>query len=432
VFVSGNPGRTQRAFTYAALKFLRDERVPYMLDFLRHKEVLIQQYSNEGVEQARRAKDDLFSIQNSRKAYTGMLGGLQDPAFLTAKLKEETALRKKVEGDHALSKYADAWRKIEETQKIQKELQPQRLPFGTVLFDIAIDLVQMAAEDQKPNAERLAEFRDAGRESLLQQLFSDAPIYPDLEQVKLADDISIFIERRGGDDPLVQKVLDGKSPQARAAELVSGTKLADVAERQRIAEGGMKAIESSNDPMILFARLVDDEGRRVRKEFEENVVEVERQAYAQIAEVLFAVRGTDTYPDATFTLRLAFGSIKGYEEAGKEVPPWTTMGGAFEHEQNHGAQKPWKLPASWHKYKNDIDATTPFNFVCTADIIGGNSGSPVINKNAELVGVIFDGNIQSLTGDYQYSEVQSRAVSVHSAAVVEALEKIYAAEELAG
>jgi hypothetical protein len=431
VFVSGNPGRTSRIYTLAALKHLRDVRFPYVLDYLRRREILLQQYGQDGPEQERRARDDLFSIQNSRKAYLGMLQGLQDPMFLERKAKTEQALLEKTKADAKLKDHVAAWAKVEAAQETRAKTQKLRMPFGTRLFSIAQTLVQMAAEDQKPNDQRLREFRESNRASLEQELFSTAPIYLDLEQVQLADDLALFVERRGGDDPLVGKVLAGKGPQARAAQLMKETRLSDVAVRRSLAAGGVKAIEKSTDPMIELARTTDEETRRVRKINEEQIEEVERQAYAKITEVLFATQGTSTYPDATFTLRLSFGPVKGYVENGKKVPPWTTLGGAFQHEAAHGGKEPWKLPKRWHDRKDRLDLDTPFNFVCTADIIGGNSGSPVINRAGELVGLIFDGNIQSLTADYLYEDETSRAVSVHSSAIREALRKVYDAGDLA-
>ena len=295
---------------------------------------------------------------------------------------------------------------------------------------MARTLVRMAAEDQKANSERLAGYRVSGRPSLEQRLFSPAPIYKDLEKVKLADSLALLVEGLGGDDPLVQKVLGGKSPRARAAELIDNSDLHEVAKRKELAEAGASAIESSADPMIRLASLVDPESRALRKGYEENVQEVERQAYAAISDAMFALRGTSSYPDATFTLRLSFGTISGYLEGGTQTPAWTTLGGAFEHEANHGKEKPWRLPSLWHERKDKLDLSIPFNFVSTADIIGGNSGSPVVNRKGELVGLIFDGNIHSLTGDYLYTDELARATSVHSSAIRESLRTVYQADRI--
>lgn len=430
VFVSGNPGRTQRILTVAALKYQRDHYLPYVLDFLRRREILWQQFSLEGEEQARRAEDDLLGVQNSRKALKGRLQGLQTPAFFSAKEREEGRLRERIADDDQLKGHAAAWKTIEDAQKRRIAMLGQTGGFAGSLYHMAEQIVFLAAEDEKPNGERLREFRDSARESLLQRLFSPAPIYPDKAKVELADSLALFIERRGGDDELVAKVLNGKSPETRAAELIGGTQLLDVDFRKKLVEGGRQATESSDDPLIRLARLMEPEARRLRHEQEE-LAEIEQQAYAQIADVLFAIHGTDTYPDATFTLRLAFGPVSGYMESGTFVPPWTTVGGAFEHEIRHGAKEPWILPKSWHAARQNLDLETPMDFVCTADIIGGNSGSPVINREAELVGVIFDGNIQSLTANYFYSDVQARAVSVDVRVILEALRKVYDASGLA-
>ncbi len=289
----------------------------------------------------------------------------------------------------------------------------------------------MAAEDKKPSSQRLEEFQDAGRSSLEQQLYSEAPVYKDLEKVLMGDMIGRMLEQRGADDPLCQQILAGKSPSDRAAELIDGTKLEDPEFRKSLAEGGSAAIESSGDPMIELARIVDEEVRADRKIADE-LDEIERQAYAKIAEATFATQGTSTYPDATFSLRLAFGPVKGYTENGEEIPAWTKIGGAFDHEQQHKGQQDFDLPESWHRARGEkLNPEIPFNFVCTADIIGGNSGSPVVNKDLELVGLIFDGNIQSLTADYLYDDRQARSVSVHSEAIRHAIRYVYGADELA-
>lgn len=431
VFVSGNPGRTQRIFTEAALKYLRDKRLPYVLDLLRRLEILLQQYSYEGNEQKRRARDELFGVQNSRKAYTGMLRGLQDPEFIASKSAAENALLKELATRPALKDSVEAWKTIEDVQKRRDELLGRSASFAnrSKLYSIAEELVLMAAEDEKPSSERLREYRDSARESLEQELYSPAPIYKDLERVQLADALALFMEQRGGDDPLVREVLDGRSPQELATELVERTELEEVATRRRIAEAGPQGIADSKDPLIQLARLLEPEYRALRKQTEE-LDELERQAYAKITEAKVAIEGTSGYPDATFTLRLAFGVVKGYVEDGRTLPPWTTFAGAFQHEAEHDAEGDWALPESWQRHKEDLGLSTPLNFVCTADIIGGNSGSPVVNQAGELVGVIFDGNLQSLTADFFYTDEVARAIAVHSSGIREALLKIYGAERL--
>jgi hypothetical protein len=437
VFVAGNPGRTDRLDTVRHLEFLRDRNYPSSLRTIFRREVMLTSYSQRSLENARRAKDELFGYQNSRKARLGGLAGLQDPTIMERKQKDEKTLREAVSKNSDLKGDAGAWddvsKAIDQWEKIYVDwaLLEMGNAYNSELFEIARTLVRMADEDKKDNTDRLREYRQSNRESMEQQLFSEAPIYDDLETVKLADSLSMFMEQAGAENEWVRKTLQGKSPQARADELVRGTRLKDVAVRKELAAGGRTAIDGSNDPMILLARLVDPPARDVRKTYEEKVDEPMKQAYAKIAKAVFAVKGTDTYPDATFTLRLAFGQVKGYKQDGKAIPPWTTIGGAFQHADNHGSKPPFELPSSWLQPPRQLNMDTPFNFISTADIIGGNSGSPVINRDGEYVGIIFDGNIQSLVLDFTYSDDRARAVSVHSAAILEALRKVYQADSLA-
>src|SRR3984957_348844 len=443
IFVSGHPGRTERADTMAHILFQRDYAVPYTLNVLRRREVLLENYSERSAENARRAEDDLFGIKNSRKAYLGMLAGLQDPAILEKKRDSEKELRDLVAKDPKLSQsYGDGWDQVAATLKTQIKIReeynlfaigPQRRAqsFNSDLVDIAIKLVRLAEESSKPNAERLREYPGAGLDSLKLQLFSDAPVYEDLETVQLADSLGMMAEVMGEDNDTVKMVLAGKSPRDRAAELIHGTSLKDVAVRKRLADGGMKAIQDSTDPMIQLARQIDPESRRIRQTFEQQVDEPQRQAYGKIANARFAAYGSSVYPDATFTLRLAFGEAKGYTEEGQKIPWATTLGRAYEHAAVHDNKEPFELPKIWNERKSHLNLSTPFNFVSTADITGGNSGSPVINRQGELVGIIFDGNIESLVLDYTYTDKVARAVAVHSAGILEALRNVYQANRLA-
>jgi len=434
VFVSGNPGSTSRLDTVQHLEFLRDRSNPRALAMLERHEILLRVYSERSRESARRAQDKLFDIENSRKAYVGMQAGLQDPSLMAQKQMQEQKLHDAVNADPKLrASYGNAWDEIAATLRtsegiyIDVSLLERGSAFESRLFDIARTLVRLAEETRKPNETRLREYSEAGLESLKQDLFSEAPIYDDLDTLELGDSLGMYAETKGMQDDLVRKVLAGKSPNARADELVRGSKLKDVAERKRLAEGGMAAIEASTDPMILLARLVDPEARRLRSIYDNQVDEPRQQAYAKIAQARFAAYGKNIYPDATFTLRLAFGTVKGYEENGRQLPWMTTIGGAFAHADEHQDQEPFRLPASWTRHKNALSLATPLNFVNTADIIGGNSGSPVVNRAGELVGIIFDGNIQSLVLDYIYSDTQARAIAVHSAGIAEALKKVYGA-----
>jgi len=437
IFVSGHPGRTDRLDTVRHLESLRDQTFPYVLNVLRRREVLLRNYSERSAENGRRAHEDLFGIQNSRKAILGMLAGLQDPSIISKKAADEQALRAAVSKDAKLAHpYGDAWDQVARSVRTSEEIYRDysllegAQAFDTTLFGYARTLVRLADETVKPNAERLREYSEGGLESLKMELFSAAPIYDDLETIKLADSLSLLVEGLGANNEIVRKILAGSSPRRRAAALVEGCTLKDVNARKQIAEGGRKGIDASQDPMIQLAKLVDPDARRLRKIRDEQVREVQRQAYAKIAKARFAVFGTGLYPDATFTLRLAFGVIKGFQEGTEQLPWTTTLGGAYKHSEDHQNQPPFALPKSWFEHRNDINPSTPMNFVNTADIIGGNSGSPVINKDAELVGIIFDGNLESLVLDYIYTEDQARAIAVHSSGILEALRKIYRADTL--
>ena len=438
VFVSGHPGKTDRLDTIAHLELLRDATLPAILGRLFRHEVLLRTYSERSDENARRAQEELFNVQNSRKAQLGRLDGLQDPAVLGAKRDEERSLKAAVAADPQWQRTAGpAWdevaRAVETLRKIQKPLSllEQGDAFHTRLFQIARMLVRLTEESGKPNGERLREYRKSNLESLQQMLFSEAPIYDDLETIKLADSLSMYMEQVGADDELLRKVLAGKSPRERAAGLIAGSHLKDVAVRRRLADGGRAAVEASGDPMIALARLVDGPAREVRRIREEQVDEPMRQAYGKIAKARFAVLGIAVYPDATFTLRLAFGVVQGYTELGRQIPAWTTLGGAFQHALDHGNREPFALPPRWLDGKARLDLDTPFNFVSTADIIGGNSGSPVVDRKGEFVGIIFDGNLESLVWDFAYTEKQGRALAVHAGAIEEALRKLYGAASLA-
>ena len=322
-----------------------------------------------------------------------------------------------------------AWQQVAQTSAERAEHSSGLPSVRSTLLQKAIQIVQLVDENQKTDEARLPEFSDASRASLEQQLFSDAPVYPDLEQVLLAEWFSEVLESLGADDELSRKLIDGVSATDRAAAAIAETKLADPEMRRRLVSGGPAAVQESADPLLRIARLIDPVLRAARDEADA-LAEQDRQAYASIAEAGFAVRGTSVYPDATFTLRLSFGPVSGYLQNGQQIPAWTTIGEAWQHQKQHSGQTDYQLPDSWMQARERLDLSTPFNFVCTADIIGGNSGSPVVNRNGELVGLIFDGNIQSLPGNYIYSDRQARAVSVHSSAIKEALKNVYLAEKL--
>ena len=440
VFVSGNPGRTNRLDTVAHLEYLRDFGIPLLLNYLKHQHDMLTKYSSLSAENERRAHEDLFGIDNSLKAYIGEegapgQGGLKDPTVIAAKKKAEDELRAKIAANPRMQKdYGDAWDAIAKGRRAQPSYEKERRflesqwGFNSGYFDTARDLVRMAEESTKPNAQRLPEYTDANRESLEQNLFSPAPIYDDFEKSKLSDSLAMMREEMGADNEIVKRVLQGKTPEARAEELINGTKLKDVDTRKKIAAGGQQAIASSEDPMIQLARSIDKEARAARKRYETEVIAVERTNYGKIARALFETKGTSMYPDATFTLRLSYGKVKGYTVDGQTYAPFTDLAGLWRHSAEHGNKFPYHIPDSWEKAKSSVNLKTPLNFVSDADIIGGNSGSPVINRNAEIVGLIFDGNIQSLPGDFYFDGAVNRAISVDVRGMFEALRKVYHAD----
>ncbi len=410
VFVSGNPGRTNRLDTVAHLEYLRDFGIPLLLKYLQHLHDMYTRYGALGAEQERRAHEDLFSADNSLKAYIGEegapgRGGLKDPSVISAKKKAEDELRKLVAANPKMQKeYGDAWETIAKERKELPSYERERRflesgwGFSSDYFNFARTLVRMAEESAKPNAQRLPEYTDGNRESLEQGLYSPAPIYDDFEKMKLANSLALMRDEMGANNDIVKRVLHGKNPEARAEELINGTKLKDVDARKQIAAGGQQAIASSDDPMIQLARSIDTEARAARKRYETEVIAVERTNYGKIARALFETKGKSMYPDATFTLRLSYGTVKGYKIDGKTYAPFTDLAGLWQHAREHGDKYPYHIPESWEKARSSLNLKTPLNFVSDADIIGGNSGSPVINRKGEIVGLIFDGKVTGALG----------------------------------
>lgn len=446
-FVSGHPGRTERQLTTAELADKRDNEVPYYLNLLYRRESMLGAFAKRSLENSRRAREDLFGIENGRKAYRGLQNALLDPEVWNAIEEQQMELQGAMKSDPKTSSAVAAYDRIHEAQQATGETLPiyhyyetsrgratasYRAPRGfySTLFKYARRLVRAGAERAKPNGERFPEFRESNKESLELDLFSTAQIYDDMEQLTLSDSLTDLAAFFGAEDPLVKQVLDGKSPTDRAAELVKGTQLKDPAVRRKLYEGGAAAVAAANDPMIELASLIDVPAREARAAWEAQD-EIKQQAYSEIAQARFAVKGTGTFPDATFTLRLSYGPVSGYEEDGKPVPPFTTLAGVYTRSTEHNNQPPFDLPKRWVERKSKLNLSTPFNFITTADIVGGNSGSPVVNKENEFVGIIFDGNIHSHVLDYIYSDKRARAVSVHSAAITEALRKVYDATALA-
>ena len=446
-FVSGHPGKTDRQLTIDELAHLRDQEVPYLLNMFNRREAFFSAWAGRSFENARRSREDLFGIQNNRKRYDGYLAALLDPDIDRSLRAREQKLRDAMSKDPKWKATLAAYDRIkkaqEETTKILpiynyfetsrgKQTATYRAPRGfySNLFKYARRLLRAGDERPKPNGERFAEFRDSNKESLELDLFSTEPVYDDMEQVMLTDSLTDLATRFGYNDPLVQKVLAGKSPAARASEVIKGTKLKEVAVRKQLYEGGSAAVTAAKDPMIELARSIDPASRAAR-DFYEVQDEVKQQAYADIAKARFAIEGTSNYPDATFTLRLSYGTVRGYEENGKPVSAFTDFAGLYARSAEHNNQPPFDLPPRWAEKKSALNPATKYDFASDADIIGGNSGSPVVNQANEFVGIIFDGNIQSLVLDCIFSDKEARAVSVDSAAITEALRKVYDANALA-
>lgn len=446
-FVSGHPGRTDRQLTVSDLAELRDREVPYLMSLYYRREAFLHSWGARSFENGRRAQQDIRSVENNRKRYDGYIAALLDPEIWSSIEQREKQLRDAMTASTEWKGTLAAYDRIKEAEEASAKVSPvyfyfeqfrgtpgaaYRAPraFNSTLFQYARRLLRHGDEMSKPNGERFPEFRDSYKESLELELFSSAPIHDDYEIVKMTDSLTDMAERFGANDPLVKQVLAGKSPVNRAAELVGGTKLKDAGFRKQLYSGGASAVSAARDPMIELAKLVDGPAREARKTIE-GQEEIKQQAYAEIAKARFATQGTNTYPDATFTLRLSYGPVKAYEENGKQVSALTTTAGLYQRATEHNNQPPFDLPKRWIDRKGKLDLKTPFNFVSTADIIGGNSGSPVVNQANEFVGIIFDGNIQSLALDCIYTEKQARAVSVDSAAITEALRKVYDAGALA-
>jgi hypothetical protein len=444
IFVSGNPGSTARLNTMSQLELLRDTAYPLILQSLDRRDALLTKFSAESAENDKIAHEDLFLSENSFKALTGYEAGLKEKSLMDKKAAEENVLRQALAANPSeKSEFGDPWAEIASAMDFEKQIYrpltylERRGGFRGDLAGYARILVRASEELPKPNGERLPEYRDSGLPSLEQSLFSTAPIYKSLERLLLADSLAEMQEQMP-DNALVKRVLDAKTPGELAADLIDNTKLEDVAVRKELFNGGKAAIDASTDPLIKLMLEIEPDARAVRKDYDDKIDAVVRRDGAAIAKIRFAKEGTSRYPDATFTLRLSYGTVRGYTENGEgtvpkgtKLPYFTTIGGAFDHAAQHDDKPPYQLPESWTRAKAKLKLKTPLNVVETADIIGGNSGSPVLNRAGELVGIIFDGNIQSLPWNFVYDDTIGRAVQVDSRGILEALRDIYGATALA-
>jgi hypothetical protein len=436
VFASGNPGSTGRLLAFSQLEFLRDIAYPWTIDNYRRRQGLLKQYSQRGPEAARQAQGTLFGIENSLKATVGYQSGLLDPKLVAKKQAEEQALRGQIAKDPELERqFGKAWDEIASAEKSYASIYKLYrffeggAGFTTTYFGTARTLVRLAAEKRKPDPERLREYREASLPSLLRRIQNVPPIYEDFEVFNLTDSL-IQLQKELGDRLEVRWLLGGRLAEDVARELVSGTKLKDPAIRKTYLDGGVDAIYTSEDPMIKLALLVDPVSRGVRRIYERDVESIETKNGALIAQALFKLKGSSIPPDATGTLRLSFGAVKSYAEGGKKIPFFTTFRGLYDLSARNGNKDPYTLPESFRAAKAAVKLETPLNFVSTCDSIGGNSGSPVINRKAEFCGVLFDGNIQSLPARFVYTDVQNRSVMVHAQGIIEALAKVYKAQPL--
>ena len=441
-FVPGNPGRTSRQKTMAQLEMIRDVTLPKRLLYMEEWRGQTLQFEEKSAEAHRVAKTQRFYIENDVKRGRGRWLTLTDKAFMATKVEAERELWAKTASDPKMkATHAGAWNAIAKAEGAFRDFYDEYLylegerhgvegtwAFRSDLFGIARALVRAGDELPKPNEKRFREFASSNVTALEQDLFSDAPIYDELEIFDLTFSLTKLREALGPDHPMVKKILGKESPRSVATRLVKGTKLKDVATRKALYAGGKKAVDASTDPFVVLARLIDQDARAVRTKYETIVEGPETKAGQQIAEARFAFYGATSYPDATGTLRLSFGRLEGWKEKGATIAPITNFGGAFER---HTGEEPFQLPKTWLDAKGKIDPKTPLDFVSTNDIIGGNSGSPVVNQAGEIIGLVFDGNFLSLGGDFGFDPAVNRTVAVHSAALIHALEKIYGAQRIA-
>ena len=429
VFVSGNPGSTDRLYTYAELEMARDFRYPLILEYIDKYLKALREYAKKGQEQQRLSLGMIFGLENSKKAMTGEYNGLLDEELMAKRKKNEKEFCRTISEDQNLSKsFGNAWDIIEKVVKENRKvalLQFYQNLRGYRLPGIASSIVRYVVEVKKPDAERLPGYHESGLNEFKFRLYSPAPVFKDMEEAVLSFTLQLSLDGLGKDDEFVKLVLAGRSADEVAKEVIRGTKLDDPKFRKKLIEGGQEAVANCKDPLIVLVKKIDPLLRKKEKWSRDNVESVIAQAREKIAKARFAAYGRDAYPDATFTLRLSYGAVKSYLYNGTRAPWKTSLYGVFDRAASFGNKGEFALPQRFWDRKDKLDLSTPVNFVSTCDIIGGNSGSPVINRKAEIVGLIFDGNIESLSGRFMYDEVKSRAVSVHTAYIIEGLRKLY-------
>jgi len=433
VFVSGHPGNTQRLDTVAQLEFQRDYIEPTIIKLIKNRIAILKRYSAQGPEQARQAASNIFGLENGRKALEGRYAGLLDKNVMGTKQKDEEDFKARVMANPEWKQaYGDAWDAIAEAMRKEATRSKQQFYHSTdsQLSGLGATIVDYVAEVKKPDGERLPGYHEAELDSLRHRLFSPAPIYPAMEIARMTGALEADVAELGPDDPFLKIVLDGRLPKDAATALVNSSKLADPVVRRKLVEGGEAAVAASDDPMIVLNRKLDPMRREMIKWQEDNIESVEQTAGEKLGKARFAAYGKTTYPDATFTLRLSYGQVQGYPMNGTKAPYKTTFYGLYDRATSFDFEGDFYLPSRYKENREKLDLATPLNFVTTNDIIGGNSGSPVINREAEIVGLVFDGNIESLVGDFVYDPTTNRTVAVHTAAMTEALRKLYGTDRL--
>jgi len=435
VFVPGNPGGTERVSTVEQLSLERDVVLPWILVRAGQLRGTLLQFSSENPELFRISRARIRTVENGLKALGGRRAWLADPANFERKRAEDAELRAAVKKDPAKeARFGPAWKGIADAVQAERELfvryelAETKSAIPSDLFDYARLLVRAAEERPKPSPERLREFGDARLPLIETRLLRPVPVPRSLEQVLVTFGLRALRDTFGPDDPLVQAAIGKRSPEEVAREAVAGSRLDDPKVREALWKGGAAAVAASSDPMIALARRLDPQARAVRKEYENRV----QGALARNGELLFqaavAVHGTSGYPDGTLTLRLSYGTVAGWTESGKQVPAMTHLSGLYA--RNTG-QFPFAVAPTWLAARPRLDPEMPFDLATTNDIIGGNSGSPLIDRNGQVVDLIFDGNRDSLGGDYAYDGATNRAVALHGTAILEGLEKVYGAGRLA-
>lgn len=434
VFVSGHPGSTERNLTMVEIEYQRDSLYPNILKFLKRQLAMLNEYGKLGQEQKRQAEEQIFSLENSQKAYIGQYQGLLDKNIIAKKQQHENALRAKVEANAEWKQaYGSAWNEIAQAQAEISKLSKQSFFRGirsSKLLTQASLLSRYVREIKQPNERRGAGFRDAELESTKLQLFSPAPTYPQLEERVIASNLELSLEELGAEDPFVKTILEGKTPAEFAKAVIAGTKIGDPAFRKALAEGGEEAVNQSDDTMLALIKKLQPLQQEVRMKMFPLQGQI-AAADEKIGNARFAVYGRSQYPDANFTLRLSYGTVKGYPMNGTIAPPRTTFYGLYDRVHSFGNVSPFNTTPRFLERVGKLNLATPLNFVTTNDIIGGNSGSPVVNRNGEFVGIVFDGNIESLVGNFIYDETTNRTVAVHAAGIIEAMRKLYDATALA-